>query len=426
MTPLEYVFRLEQFGIKLGLDAIRTICAALGNPQRAYPTVVVAGTNGKGSVTAIVDCALRAAGHRAARYTSPHLSRLEERFVIDGREIAPDGLAAAAERVVASIETLLGSGALNAPPTFFEATTAIALEAFRAAAVDIAVLEVGLGGRLDATNVAEPLAVAITSIDRDHEQQLGHSLEKIAYEKAGIVKPGRPVVIGPLAEGPREVIERVARERDATLVDAMDGVRADVSRNGEARTLRLTTPARAYQPMRLGLLGAHQVTNAIVAVRLLEGIEAAGVRIGADAITRGVGDVRWPGRLEWITVEGGRLLLDAAHNPAGARSLAAYLLEAHPHRLPLVFGAVRDKDVPGMAEALAGAVARVVTTEAATPRALPADELAMLVRRAAPALHVVVEREPLAAVAAALADSRQAVVAGSIFLIGEIREKLLM
>lgn len=423
MSALDEVFRLEQFGIKLGLDTIRALCAALGDPHRAYATIVVAGTNGKGSVTAMVERALRAAGHRSARYTSPHLSRLEERFAIGGVDIASERLEATAARVMDTVHQLIARGTLQAPPTFFEVTTAIACEAFREARVEVAVLEVGLGGRLDATNVAEPLAVAITSIDRDHEQQLGGTLEAIAAEKAGIIKPGAPVVIGPLAPGPREVVARIAAERGARLVPAHDGIAAVVEEEAGTCLLRVTTPVRGYGPVRLGLPGRHQADNAIVAVRLLEILETLGLRVGAHAVATGLADVSWPGRLEWIETAEGRVLLDAAHNPAGAASLATYL-RGLGEPLPLVFGVVKDKDVRAMVAVLAPVVSRVVATQAATPRARDAGEVAAMVAEVAPALPVAAEAEPLAAVRDALRDVGRAVVAGSIFLIGDVRARL--
>ncbi len=423
MSALDYVFSLEQFGIKLGLENIRTLCAALGNPHRAFQTLIVAGTNGKGSVSAMVDRALCAAGHRSARYTSPHLFRIEERFAIAGQDIGPDALEAAADRVVHAIGRLLACGGLAAPPTFFEATTAIGFEAFRAARATIAVLEVGLGGRLDATNIAEPLAVAITSVDRDHEQQLGYTLAEIAFEKAGVIKEKTPAVIGPVASEAREAIARVAAERSAPLIDALEGVGRIVSGDGGTLSVELATPSRRYPRVALALPGRHQVTNAIVAVRLLEAIEERGVEVGVDAIVQGLASVRWPGRLEWIDVETGRLLLDAAHNPAGAQSLAAYLAEAGP-AMPLVFGAVKGKDVRGMLEVLLPRVSRVIATEAPTPRAQQAEDIAAAIRSLAPAIEVTVQPDPLAAARAALADSGSATVAGSIFLIGEVRGRL--
>lgn len=423
MNPLQYIFGLEQFGIKLGLDNIRTICAALGNPQLAYPTVVIAGTNGKGSVTAMVDRALSAAGHRSARYISPHLFRLEERFAVGGQEIARDELERTAARVVDVIQAALASGGLAAPPTFFEATTAIAFEAFRAARAEIAALEVGLGGRLDATNIAEPLAVAITSIDRDHEQQLGHTLREIAFEKAGVIKPGTPAVLGPLAAEARDEILRLAAERGAPVIEALEGVSAELTGDDTHLSVEMATPVRRYPRAALALAGRHQVANAIVAVRLLETLESQGVRIGPAAILDGLTHVAWPGRLEWIQVDEGALLLDAAHNPAGAQSLAAYLA-ALPSPLPLVFGAVKGKDVHGMLELLLPRVSRVIATEAPTPRAQPAAEIARWIRSLNPDIHLSIEPDAIAAARAALRDSGRAVVAGSIFLIGEVRGRL--
>jgi dihydrofolate synthase/folylpolyglutamate synthase len=420
MNPLDYVFGLEQFGIKLGLDNIRTLAAALGNPQLAYKTIVIAGTNGKGSVTAFVDEALRAAGHRVGRYTSPHLVRLEERFAYDGRIVATDQLNAVAARVVGTIAELLESGALHAPPTFFEATTAIGFALFKAAAVDIAVLEVGLGGRLDATNIAEPIAVAITSIDRDHEQQLGPTLASIAREKAGIIKPGAPVVVGPLVDEPLGVIEAAAAEREAPVVRALDGCRSTAELVEGTPELSLETPVRQYPMVRLGLRGRHQISNAIVAVRLLETVESLGVRVGPEAVRRGLHDARWPGRLDWIQVDQGALLLDAAHNPAGAQSLASYLSEVHPERLPLVYGAVKDKDIDGMLHALLPVSSRLIATQAATSRAATAADVAARARAIAPAMPIEEISDSVAAARAALHDSSRAVVAGSIFLIGEI------
>src|ERR1700682_772361 len=194
--PLEWVFGLEQFGIKLGLDNITLLLDALGHPERAFRSVHVGGTNGKVSVTAMVDAALRAAGHRSARYTSPHLIDLNERFVIDGRQVTDEALRDSASRVRSAVESLRIDRALATPPTFFEATTAVAFELFSRAAVEAAVLEVGLGCRLDAPNVLSPTMSAITSIALDHEMYLGPTLRHIAIEKAGIIKPGVPVVVG--------------------------------------------------------------------------------------------------------------------------------------------------------------------------------------------------------------------------------------
>ena len=198
MDPLQYLLTLEKFGIKFGLANIQTLTDALGRPQDAFKSILVAGTNGKGSVTAMVDCALGKTGLRVGRYTSPHLVRLEERFTIDGAPVRTEVLAGMIEEIRTLIDDLIARGSLEAPPTFFEVTTAIAFELFKRAGVAIAVLEVGLGGRLDSTNIVQPIAAAITSIDFDHEQYLGYTLAAIAAEKAGVIRRDIPVVVGPV------------------------------------------------------------------------------------------------------------------------------------------------------------------------------------------------------------------------------------
>ena len=217
---LDRLFALETFGIKLGLDNIGSLCAALGHPERTFTSLHVAGTNGKGSVTAMVHAALRAAGVHSGRYTSPHLAELNERFVIDDGPVETAALESVVEDVLACADRLRSTGVLPVQPTFFEATTAAAFELFRRAGIEVGVIEVGLGGRFDATNVISPIAGAITTIDFDHQQHLGHTLEAIAFEKAGIIKPGMIIVLGSLVRQARDVIAGVARERAATLVES--------------------------------------------------------------------------------------------------------------------------------------------------------------------------------------------------------------
>jgi dihydrofolate synthase/folylpolyglutamate synthase len=408
-TATDFLFSLERFGMKFGLANMARLCEALGHPERAFPSIHVAGTNGKGSVTAMADTALLAAGHRSARYTSPHLERLEERFVIGGREIGADRLEAAAARVRDAAERLLRSGALEAPPTFFECTTAVAFDLFREAAVDVAVLEVGLGGRLDATNVVTPIAAAIVSIDFDHQAQLGDTLASIAAEKAGIVKPGVPVVCGAIAGEAMQVIERIAADAGAPVVRAGDD------------------PALAARVAELpvSLPGEHQRANAAVALRLLETIDADprhGIRVPETARLAGLATATWPGRLETRAFEGGPILLDAAHNPAGARALASYLTTWAPGGVTLVFGAMKDKSVAGMLRALAPLVKTVICTTAPTARAMPAAELVPIA--AALGMDAEAVDDPLAAIRRARARREPIVVAGSIFLIGAVRGRL--
>ena len=392
--------------MKFGLENISRLCEALGRPERSFQSVIVAGTNGKGSVTAMVHRGLVAAGHAAARYTSPHLERIEERFVIGLNEVGAGELEAAAQAVRAAIERLQQAGDRAAPPTFFECVTAVAFELFRRAGVRIAVLEVGLGGRLDATNVVTPIAAAITSIDFDHEALLGRTLQDIAFEKAGIIKPGIPVVCGDLRPEAESVIRRACQERAARFVPA--GSFSETS----AR-LRLDAP---------GLEGAHQRTNAAVAARLLDELDALGFGVDDGAIRTGLTEVVWPGRLERFEFENADILIDAAHNPAGARALAMYVQDAGWTGSALVFGAMQDKNVAGMLAELAPVFAEVVCTTAATARAMDAQTVAGFAA-AVPhaAWQISVVPSPDAALSHAIRRSSRVVVAGSIFLIGPVR-----
>jgi dihydrofolate synthase/folylpolyglutamate synthase len=406
---IDFLFALERFGMKFGLANMATLCRALGHPEAAFPSIIVAGTNGKGSVTAMVDTALRAAGHRSARYTSPHLQRIEERFVIDGREVSSDALEAVASRVRDVVERLVAAGDLEALPTFFECATAIAFELFRETRVDVAVLEVGLGGRLDATNIVTPIAAAIVSIDFDHQAQLGDTLTSIAFEKAGVIKPGIPVVCGAMPAEALDVIARVCTERDAILIVA-----------GEDASLAARVAA-----LPMALDGAHQRANAAVAVGLLEavnGLASPRIAVGPDAIEAGLATTAWPGRLEHVQWGRCRILLDAAHNPAGARALASYLETFAPEGVTLVFGAMKDKAIAEMLTQLAATARDVICTTAPTPRAQSADELARIAREAG--LHAEAVADPFEALARACSRERPVVVAGSIFLIGPVRGHL--
>ena len=410
MDPIDFLFSLERLGMKFGLENITAVCDALGRPERAFRSVHIAGTNGKGSVTVMVETALRAAGYRAARYTSPHLLRVEERFVIDGGEVAIDQLRGALAEVQRTVESLLTHGTLAAPPTFFECATAAAFVLFRRARVDIAVLEVGLGGRLDATNVVHPLVTAITSIDFDHQAQLGHSLDAIAREKAGIAKPDVPMVLGPVPRDARAAIEEICAARGAPIIH--------VTEESLAR--------RGLDTVALALPGRHQRVNAAVAVGVLDVLaQVHGMNVSSEAIRHGLAEARWPGRLERVRYRDRDVLLDAAHNPAGARALASYLDDVGWSKVTLLFGAMRDKDVAGMLTPLAPMCARIVCTTAPTPRAAPADALASAARGVLPAeIPITAIDDPAAALDAAVAFGGRIVAAGSIFLIGPLRDIL--
>jgi len=419
VDPIDYLFSLEKLGIEFGLHNIGVLCEALGHPERAYRSVIVAGTNGKGSVSAMVDTALHAAGLATARYTSPHLVRVEERFVVNLQPIDPASLRDVAAMMPAIVARLRERDQLQAEPTFFEVTTAIGFEIFRRAAVDIAVLEVGMGGRLDATSVAPATAAAITSIDFDHERYLGDTLAQIAFEKAGVIRPGMPVVVGESKAEPLGVIAGVCRERGAFLVPAREGVRAQPRVVAGRTELVLETPRRRYPPMLLALRGRHQVGNAIVAVRLLEELERLGHPVTEQAIVTGLTKVSWRGRLDLMVTDRGPVLFDGAHNPAGARVLAAYLDEVYPDGVPMVFGTMSDKDAASMLAVLLPHVTRLVVTRPRTPRSRAAGSLAE-VARGVSEIDIEVVEPAIAALKRAHDFGSPVLVAGSIFLIGDL------
>ena len=422
MTPLERLFALEQFGIKLGLDNIRMILDELGHPERAWKSIHIGGTNGKGSVAAMVERGLRAAGLTTGRYTSPHLDRIEERVALDGQPVDSATFEEVTAHVLDVVDRLLDTslprrsvseGGLTVPPTFFEVSTAIAFEIFARARVDAAVVEVGLGGRFDATNVLTPVITAITSIAFDHERHLGRTLPDIAFEKAGIAKPGVPLVIGRLPPEAAAKIAKVAREIDAPIVDA-----------------HATTTDREYPPLTLALAGRHQLENAAVAVAILELWSTMVGHLPTEAIVTGLTECEWPARLEWLRLPtGGELLIDAAHNPAGAAALASYLQDTGSPKLPMVFAAMIDKDLPKMIAALAPAAASFIATTAPHARARTAGQLAAEIRRLT-SVPVEAAESPLSAVSRALEGRNlgaggRAVACGSIYMVGPLRARLI-
>jgi dihydrofolate synthase / folylpolyglutamate synthase len=411
MTPLDRLFALEQFGIKLGLDNIRIILAALGHPERAWNSIHIGGTNGKGSVAAMVERALRAAGLKTGRYTSPHLDRIEERVALDGLAIDPATFESVTAHVLDVVDAATASGDLKVPPTFFEVSTAVAFEIFKRSAVDVAIVEVGLGGRFDATNVLTPKITAITSIAFDHERHLGNTLEEIAFEKAGIAKPGVTLVVGRLPREAAARIAKVAREVGAPIFDA-----------------HATTTDRKYPPLTLALAGRHQLDNAAVAIAILERWSTIVGYVPTDAIVMGLTRCEWPARLEWLRVpfdsRYGELLIDAAHNPAGAAALASYLQDTESKKLPIVFAAMADKDLKNMISALAPVAASFIATTVPHARAKRADELAGEIRTMV-SVPVEAAASPDAAVTRALEQSPRAVACGSIYMVGPLRARLI-
>ncbi len=388
MTFLDELAARRRFGMKPGLETIRAVCAALGNPQEAVRAIHVAGTDGKGAVCAILDACLRATGATVGRYTSPHLVRLNERFFLNGHPMADAALESAAERISAAVR----GDATLAEVTFFEALTAVAFLVYSAANPDWTVLETGLGGRLDATNVCRPALTVITRIGLDHCDWLGDTVEKIAAEKAGIVKPGIPVVLGANEAGVRAVVESRARKVGAPFFYAPDFVRtADV-------------------PPDLNLAGAFNRENAATALAALKVLLGAA---DAERAKTGMANVVWPGRYQRV----GNFIVDGAHNPPAARALAASLAAEDAAELNLIAGFCGDKDVAEVLRILAPFVAHGYAVRTNNPRSLSADETAQ--RMCAAGMCAEAMPSLAAAVDAAKCTNRRTLVCGSLFLAGE-------
>jgi len=419
---LRYLLGLQKLGVKLGLDNIRRLLAAIGDPQLSQPTILIAGSNGKGSVAALVSAALGEAGHRTGRYTSPHLVRLEERIVVAGVELSPRRLARAVTELRAVIERMMVSGELARHPTFFEVVTALAFAEFACQAVDVAVIEVGLGGRFDATNTAEPVVSAITTIALEHTRYLGPTVADIAFEKSGVIRPGRPTVCGPMPRAAGAVVRARALATGARLIHARRVVRF-TTEHAHRRGLRLDVRRTGgRQIVRVALPGRHQIDNVAVAIAILEALPPE-LRPAPGAIARGFAAARWPGRLEYVPGRP-RLLLDGAHNPHAARALARHLREFEPGRRVLLVGCLADKDVAGLLRPLARGAHRIVLTRPNNPRAASLD---VLRAHAGSGSRLVVQADLAEALATArrLAGPSGLVVAcGSLYLVGDLKALL--
>lgn len=397
----------------MGLERIEALLATLDHPERAFRCVHIAGTNGKGSTAAMIEAGLRAAGRRTGLYTSPHLVRINERIQVDGREISDAEFCEAFEQVQSAVEQLLAAEAVDAHPTYFECVTAMAFCHFRGAGVDCAVVEVGLGGRLDATNVVRPQLSVITPIDFDHEAFLGKRAESIAAEKAGILKPGVPAVAAPQRREAAEVLAARARQLGIAMVEPPSPQNVTHC----AGRYRFDTPAIHAE---LALAGEHQVTNALVAIAALEVLG-----VPAPAIEQGLRQVRWPGRLEQVA-DAPAILLDGAHNPAGARVLARFLEQHHPgRRIWLIYAAMRDKAVEEVAGILFPAAHRVVLTRLSQARAVSPRQLEAIVAHHHPNIQVIESLpEALARARAEASPNDMILVTGSLFLVGEAKALL--
>lgn len=418
---ISWLYGLQGLGIKLGLDGIRGLVGCLGHPEREFRCLLVGGTNGKGSVAAMIEGLLTAHGVRTGLFTSPHLVHPGERIRIAGRDLNDEALASRLARVKQAIEQGLTGGVLETHPSFFEVMTATAFDAFRAEGVEAAVLEVGLGGRLDATNATDPLVSVLVGVDLDHTRILGESLEAIATEKVAIARAGRPLISGLTRQGPIRVVQRASRTLGASLVEARAWTRFEVEQDG---VLTFRTPGGDYPGVELALEGRHQIDNARIALAAFEHfVPSLGVAPDPEAVRSGFAATRWPGRLQWLPARGGRpgLLLDGAHNPAGIETLCSYLRTLTRPPAVVLFAAMSDKPAGALLEPLREFVETAVITRPPLERAADPAEIAAAGGR----LFSDVRIEPDAAAALDLACSLArrdgyVLVAGSLYLVGEV------
>jgi dihydrofolate synthase/folylpolyglutamate synthase len=415
---IEYIHSFYGMGKKEGLENGFALMELLGSPHMSLKCIHVAGTNGKGSMCAYIESVLRAQGYKTGLYTSPYLQKYNERIRVDGRPIADEDLAAAVSKVQTAVDVLHER---DIRPTEFEVGTATAFLWFHMAGVDYAVIEVGLGGRLDPTNIITPLISVIGSIGIDHEKILGETVEQIAAEKAGIIKPGVPVIMYPQSEGVREVVEETAQRNGSSFIyvdkAAIKNAKID---------LRGASYSYAGFNIRINIPGKHQVLNSVTALQALLALRemgGGGPAIGDSAILGGFEKAFWPGRLEWAAEN---VIIDGAHNPQGAKALADYVREFLPGRkIALIFGVQQQKPYEGMAEEFAAVADAVFTVEPDSHRALPSQELADIMQAKG------VGSKRCDGLAQALDEARGfaggegcIVIAGSLYLAGEARTLL--
>jgi dihydrofolate synthase / folylpolyglutamate synthase len=416
----------ETLTIKLGLRNTELLLDALGNPQTSYPSVQIAGTNGKGSTAVVLDSICRAAGIKTGLFTSPHLVSITERIKIDGRVVSEAEFPRLATEVRRAAEGLFAGQHIDALPTFFEHVTAIALLAFAQAKVDLAILETGLGGRLDSTTAARAEMIAVTPIALDHQEYLGETLAEIAAEKAAIIHPGVTTVVAKQPAAALAVI--LDRCRDCGVTPRLDDCAATVLGATEDGRLRaaFVTSRRQYQEITLGLRGRHQITNVSLAIRLAESLAERGFKIFKCHIVRGVETANHPGRLELIESRP-RVLFDGAHNPAAAQSLRDFLNEFVHTPVTLVFGAMRDKDLTEMAKTLFPLADYLILTQPNNARAASLDSLEGLARSLVDFRKIALERDAKLAfqIARELTSAAGMIcITGSLYLIGEVQSAL--
>ena len=424
---LLYLDELNTFGIRLGLARMEELCARLGNPERSYQVIHIAGTNGKGSVTQMMDAVCRAAGIRSGRYLSPHLVSYTERMSVDGHDISEERFAELLTRVRTAADEMVAAG--HEHPTQFEALTALAFLYFAEERVEIAVVETGLGGLLDSTNVVEPALTIITNVAMDHADRCGGTLLGIAEHKAGIIKEGVPVITAAMGE-PLEIIERRAEELGADVFVCGEDFSAQLffPKEGGQRVAFHSVVCREPEPFDLGLAGVYQAENAALVIMAAKLLEREDARVTEHAIRVALRTVRHPARFEILMQENLPIVIDGAHNPAGMRALRAGL-DAYFPDLPRVFllGILKDKDIDAMLAALLRTGDQVITVRPNSERAAAADVVAAIAAGMGLDTHACSDAAAALAEAQARARAGNAllVAAGSLYLVGGIRAMLM-
>jgi dihydrofolate synthase/folylpolyglutamate synthase len=417
---LKYIKDCTKHGIKLGLERIAEILKRLGNPQQQFKAIHIAGTNGKGSTAAMYNAVLRQAGYRTGCYTSPHLISYRERFAVNQHPITPGQMAEVVTKIQPVLQSISRDG--FGDPTEFEVLTVIAFEFFAQQEIEVAVIEVGMGGRFDATNVLHPLLSVITHIALDHQEFLGNTLEKIAFEKAGIIKPGVPLVIGLQEPEIEKFLTEIAVERGASpkTAGAIDYRNLIISENGTQFDIEDGYFGRLS--ISLGLIGAHQAANCLNVLAGVESLESAGLHIGKEALLKGLAQSSWPGRFQKIgLINPLKLYFDGAHNPDGAQALVKTIQALFPgKKVDLLFGILNNRPCDAVATILSEVTRRVIVTTVPDPKSTPVNELA----RSFQTLGIPVSIEPSPDKALDLlldTDNQVAVATGSLYLIGYLR-----
>ena len=412
---LDYLYGLEKFGMIFGLTQVERILEAIGDPHREVQAIHIGGTNGKGSTAAMMASILQKEGYRVGLYTSPHLIRFTERIKVNGKEIEKEEVAALTGWMRERIE----ASGITPPFTFFDFTTAMALLYFKQRMVDLAVLEVGLGGRLDSTNVVDPLISIITNIAKDHEEQLGKSILKIAGEKAGIIKKGRPLITAATQPQVLRLFSKVCREKGAPYFRV--GKEFQYVQSGEGK-FNYEGLHRKLWSIYLNLLGFHQIINATTALGATEVLEDLGYTVSNDAMIEGLKEVEWPGRLEMVCFSP-RVVLDGAHNPAGALVLKESLKkEFQYHHLILLIGMMKDKDIESVLHLLAPRANHLILTRPHIDRAAPPTSLKKALGQKGKRAEIIEDlKEAIDKGLAMTKEEDLLCITGSLYTVGEAR-----